>query len=162
MIMTALVTASVLLLIVAALQDIVARTVSNGLVAVLAVAGALLRGLDGSLPAGLLAAAIIFAIAIACWRRGWMGGGDVKLLGAAALLVPPGSTPALVMDVCLSEGVLSLVFLAARRRVAVPGRLRPRGLLARAVRVERWRLRRGGPLPYAVAIASGAIIVIVQ
>jgi len=91
-----------------------------------------------------------------------MGGGDVKLLGAAALLVPPGSTPALVMDVCLSGGVLSLVFLAARRRVAVPGRLCPRGLLARAVRIERWRLRRGGPLPYAVAIACGAIIVIVQ
>lgn len=162
MIETALVTASVLLLAIAALQDVAMRTVSNHLVIALAIAGMSLRSLNGSLPAGLLAAAIIFAIAAACWRRGWMGGGDVKLLGAATLLVPPGSTPSLIVDVCLSGGVLSLVFLAARRRVAVPGRLRPRGLLARAVRVERWRLRRGGPLPYAVAIACGAIIVIVQ
>jgi len=162
LITTALVAVSILLLAVVALQDVATRTVSNRLVIVLAIAGASLRSLDGSLPAGLLAAAVIFAIATACWHRGWMGGGDVKLLGAAALLVPPGSTPALIMDVCLSGGVLSLVFLAARRRVAVPGRLRPCGLLARAVRIERWRLRRGGPLPYAVAIACGAIIVIVQ
>ena len=162
MITPALVTVSVSLLIAAALQDVAARTVSNRLVVVLAIAGALLRGLDGSLYTGLLAAASIFALALVCWRCGWMGGGDVKLLGAATLLVPPGSTPSLITDVCLSGGILSLVFLAARRRIAVPGRVRPLGRLARTVRVEQWRLRRGGPLPYAVAIACGAIIVITQ
>jgi prepilin peptidase CpaA len=40
----------------------------------------------------------------------------------------------------------------------LPGR--PPSLAARIIRVERWRLRRGGPLPYAVAIASGAFFVL--
>jgi prepilin peptidase CpaA len=91
-----------------------------------------------------------------------MGGGDAKLFGAVALLVPPNLAPALIVGIALSGGVLAVVFLTARRRIAVPSSVRPLGLLARAVRVERWRLRRGGPLPYAVAIASGAIIVILQ
>ncbi len=33
----------------------------------------------------LLAAGAVFVLSALCWRRGWMGGGDVKLLGAAAL-----------------------------------------------------------------------------
>ena len=48
---TTLVTASILLLAVVALQDVATRTVSNRLVIVLAIAGASLRSLDGSLPA---------------------------------------------------------------------------------------------------------------
>lgn len=162
MITAALVTTSILLLILAASQDIVARTIPNGLVIALAIVGTLLRILDNSLPAALLTASIIFALALACWRCGWMGGGDAKLFGAAALLVPPSLAPSLIVGITLSGGALALVFLAARRRIAVPSSVRPLGLLARAVRVERWRLRRGGPLPYAVAIASGAIIVILQ
>ena len=39
--------------------------------------------------AALSAAGIVFGVALVCWLRGWMGGGDVKLLGACALLVPP-------------------------------------------------------------------------
>jgi prepilin peptidase CpaA len=33
-------------------------------------------------------------------------------------------------------------------------------LLARALRVEQWRIRRGGPLPYACAIAAGGLFIL--
>jgi prepilin peptidase CpaA len=33
-------------------------------------------------------------------------------------------------------------------------------LLARALRVERWRIHRGGPLPYACAIAAGGLFIL--
>ena len=51
----------------------------------LAAIGVLLRVGDGSFVNGIIAAALVFAICTACWLRGWMGGGDVKLLAAAAL-----------------------------------------------------------------------------
>ena len=35
---------------------------------------------------------------------------------------------------------------------------RPRHLLSRALRAERWRLARGATLPYAVAIAIGGLV----
>jgi prepilin peptidase CpaA len=96
------------------------------------------------------------------WRRGWMGGGDVKLLGAAALRVPPYAVPGMLMATALAGGVLALFYLVARRRLARPGGPRPSSLLLRALRAERWRLRRGGPMPYAVAIACGVFFVLSQ
>ena len=89
-----------------------------------------------------------------------MGGGDVKLLGATALAVPPGSVPTLVFVMGMAGGLLSLFYLAARRLVHAPSATRPRSLIARALRVERWRIRRGGPLPYACAIAAGGLFVL--
>lgn len=150
------------LLVAAALHDIVGRTVPNGVAAALAIAGIVVQAIQGTLLYGLPAALLVFVVAAICWRRGWMGGGDVKLLGAAALLVPPWLVPSLITGTALSGGVLALLYLAARRRMPRPSDGRPVRLLSRVWRVERWRLRRGGPMPYAVAIASGAILVLVQ
>ena len=147
------------LLAVAALRDIMARTVPNQLAAALAAAGLVLQALQGTLLAGTGAAVLVFVLAALCWRRGWMGGADVKLLGAAALLVPPAAVPILVATISLFGAALAFVYLLARRRVTVP-RLVPAGFAGRVIRAERWRLRRGGPLPYAVAIASGAAFVV--
>lgn len=156
----ALLAASAALLMIAAARDIMSRTVPNELALAVAVVGLAIRSMDGSLLFGVLAALIVFAAAAGCWRMGWMGGGDVKLLGAAALLVPPAATPSLLAAISLSGGVLAVAYLAARHRIPAPPRPRPSGLFARAARAERWRLRRGGPLPYAVAIASGAVFVL--
>ncbi|HUB10737.1 MAG TPA: A24 family peptidase [Acetobacteraceae bacterium] len=148
------------LLLSAALHDFAARTVPNGLTAVLAFVGIALRALAGSLLPGLLVGVIVFVLAAVCWRRGWMGGGDVKLLAATALVVPPALALSFVTAVALCGGVLSLGYLLAPRFVAPPGTERPHSLLARAVRAERWRIRRGGPLPYACAIAAGGLIIL--
>jgi prepilin peptidase CpaA len=69
-----------------------------------------------------------------------------------------------VVAVALAGGVLSLVYLALGHLIPAPVQLRPVGrlvgLLSRAMRLERWRLSRGGPLPYAVAIAAGGLFVL--
>ena len=167
----AAVVAGVAMVVMAALHDIVARTVPNPLVLAIAYAGLLAQGAvlaesaaltDGLISVGwaLLASVLVFVAAALAWRRGWMGGGDVKLLGACALLLPAFLVPTLLVATSLAGGVLSLIYLVARRRLARPGPGRAISLLARVLKAERWRLRRGGPLPYAVAIAGGACFVV--
>jgi prepilin peptidase CpaA len=150
------------LILAASLHDIVARTVPNGLPLALALAGIAAGALDGYLFGSLLAAGIVFVLSALCWRRGWMGGGDVKLLGAAALGMPPSSVLTFVAAVAIAGGLLALVYLAARQFVSVSAAVRPDRLFARTMRVERWRIGRGGPLPYACAIAAGFLFVIVS
>jgi prepilin peptidase CpaA len=142
----------------------VARTVPNGIALAIAAAGlvtqaALSLAGAGQLLISLPAALVVFVLAALLWRRGLMGGGDVKLFGASALLVPPMLVPSMIMAITMAGGVLALIYLVARRRLRRPGHGKPDGLLARALRVEQWRLRRGGPLPYAVAIACGVVFV---
>ncbi len=149
------------LLLTAAACDVLTRLIPNSIPIALAVVGLGLRGIDGSLPWSLLAGAILFTLALLLWMRGWMGGGDVKLLGACGLLVPPASVFPMVAMVGVAGGGLALVYLTARRVVSRPSPVtaaqRPRGFLARALRAERWRLARGTALPYAVAIAIGGL-----
>jgi prepilin peptidase CpaA len=152
--------ASTGLLLIASLHDLVARTVPNWLAAALAVLGIGLRVIGGSLLIGLGAGLAVFVVAAICWRRGWMGGGDVKLLAASAIVVPPSLVLSFVAAVAICGGVLALLYLLARRLVSPPHSARPRTFLARVLRVERWRISRGGPLPYACAIAAGGLFVL--
>jgi prepilin peptidase CpaA len=150
------------LLLLASLHDLVARTVPNWVAGALAVLGIGLRAVAGGLLAGLCAGLVVFVLAAICWRRGWMGGADVKLLGAAAIVVPPSLVVQVhfIAAVAICGGVLAVFYLIARRLVAAPRTARPRTLLARALRVERWRIHRGGPLPYACAIAAGGLFIL--
>ena len=149
------------LLIAAAGFDILTRLIPNFIPLALAVLGLVLRLADGSWPWALLAAGIVFGVALVCWLRGWMGGGDVKLLGACALLVPPVAVFPMVTAVGMAGGVLAFIYLVVRRVVSrprpVPTAQRPQSFLGRALRAERWRLARGTALPYAVAIAIGSL-----
>lgn len=154
------------LVLIAAVHDIVARTVPNWVSVLLALVGLGARIVDGKLMIGLLAALSVFMVAAFLWRRGWLGGGDVKLLGAAALVLPPTSVIPFIVAMSISGSLLAMAYLAAgyaaravRRPVATNG-ARPNGLIARAKRVELWRMRRGGPLPYACAIAAGFLFIL--
>jgi prepilin peptidase CpaA len=153
------------LLVAAALHDVAARTIPNWVSLCLCGLGVLLRCLDGknALLAGLSLGLLVFAVATFCWKRGWMGGGDVKLLSAAAIFVPPLHVGDMLIAVTLAGGVVGLIYLLGRSllpRNVRPAGVRPRRLLARVLRVERRRLGRGGPLPYASAIAAGTLLVI--
>jgi prepilin peptidase CpaA len=147
------------LILAASLHDIATRTIPDGLALALAAAGLLTAVLGGRLFGALIAASAIFIVSALCWRRGWMGGGDVKLLGAAALGMPPNSVLAFAAAVAIAGGFLAVLYLLGRHLVRAPTSQRPPGVLARAARVERWRISRGGPLPYACAIAAGALFV---
>jgi len=163
----ALTSIGVAVLLVASLHDVIARTVPNWMGLALALLGLAQRVITGTVPSGLLAGFLVFALAAFCWRRGWLGGGDVKLLGAASLIVPPGDVPAFICAVALAGGILALVYVIANRvtaaRAPKPGvhhRFPTMGTFGRAIRIERWRIRRGGPLPYACAIAAGFVVVV--
>ena len=150
------------ILIVCALHDAAFRTVPNPLAASLAVSGLAARAVAGELATALITALVVFAAAAFCWRRGWMGGGDVKLLGAAACFVPPAQVPLMLASIAMAGGALALPYVAGRRFLPRPSWSRPAALPARLLRAEHWRLSRGGPLPYAVAIAAGAGIALVH
>ena len=154
------------LLLFAALHDIVARTVPNGISVWLAMVGLGARVVDNNLLIGATVAAVVFVIAACCWRRGWLGGADVKLMGSATLAVPGGHALTFIVAMSLAGSILAILYLAAgwvARRLGQPDRAivaKPAALLPRFIRVELWRLRRGGPLPYACAIAAGFLFIL--
>lgn len=153
---------SLALLLFAALHDVALRTVPNIVPALLILAGVLLRLASGNLLAGAACMAAVFVATALCWQRGWMGGGDVKLYAACALLVPPGLVMNFILASALAGGALALLYLALRAvSPKRPNGLRPQTFLARLVRAESRRVRRGGPLPYASAIALGAICTLI-
>jgi prepilin peptidase CpaA len=149
------------LLLFAALHDFAVRTVPNYFSVLLILSGAALRLLGGGVHAlewGAFAAGTVFALTFIFWRLGWMGGGDVKLLAAAALFVPPILVPMMIASTALAGGVLAVFFVIGRRLARRPQGARPLAFIPRILRCEQWRLHRGGPLPYAAAIAAGGLI----
>lgn len=152
-----------LLLLWAALHDVATRTVPDTASVLIAMLGLAGRIQAGETVAGLLAAAAVFVAGALVWHRGWLGGGDVKLLAAVALLMAPMQVPGFLAATSIAGGVLAIVYLAIgfvlRRRAASLMRhdgARRAGWLARVYAVERWRIRRSAALPYASAIATGA------
>ncbi|MGI4879590.1 MAG: A24 family peptidase [Janthinobacterium lividum] len=86
----------------------------------------------------------VFLIGALLFSRGWLGGGDVKLLAACALWAGFSGLPLLLLGTAFAGGVLALIAVIGRI-LAAPG-------------VTYRGLQRGGPLPYAVAILGGAIL----
>jgi prepilin peptidase CpaA len=147
------------LLVYAAWHDIAARTVPNWLPVLLCGFGIGLRLFDHHLMTGLLIAGFTFVILFAVWLLGAMGGGDVKLWAASVLLIPPGLQPEMnfFFSVVLLGGVLAVLYYALSW-VVRPLHSRAHTLPARVLRAELWRIRRRAPLPYALAIAGGALV----
>ncbi|MDE2582968.1 MAG: prepilin peptidase [Rhodospirillales bacterium] len=159
-----LIGSAALLLVLASLRDLATRMVPNGIPLALTAVGILLSALEGRLVWALLAGLIVFSFAFLCWRMRWIGGADVKMLGAGAVLVPPTAAASFVLATGVAGGVLAVIYLLARHFVAAPppaGTAARRGnVLVRAWRAERWRIHRGCPLPYACAIACGALMML--
>jgi prepilin peptidase CpaA len=142
---TLLLVALALLLVSAGIQDARTREIANWKNAAIALLAPLwwwANGLalwpDMALQAGV--AALVFALFIGAFALGQMGGGDVKMIGALALWLPP--LPLLWMLVLMSliGGVLTLLMMVERK-------MRP----AKQGPVE---------IPYGVAIAIAALLVL--
>jgi prepilin peptidase CpaA len=158
----ALVVLAAATLLFAALHDIAFRTVPNWVSAALVVLGGGLRLLSHDLPAGLACGLIVFALAAFCWRCGWLGGGDVKLLGATAVLVPPALVPGYIAAVALAGGCVALLYLFMQRVVTAPRQRRPASFLRRILVVEARRIHRRTSLPYATAISAAALLMLAR
>jgi len=148
----------ILLLLYVATIDIATRLIRNEICLVLA-----LLGIVGHFASpmqfaeSLVAATILFLLLFVIYQRGWMGGGDVKLLVALAVGLPLMGVIQLLTITALAGGVLAVVHLILR--VLPYPRLAPAGssLARRVYAIERWRHLRRAPLPYGVAIACGGI-----
>jgi len=161
----AMLLASAIILLLAAGHDIVSRTVPNWMSGVIACCGAVAAITDGRLLISTAFGLVIFITCALFWRRGWMGGADVKLLGAIAIVLPPAVVATFVLAMSAAGAVHAIIYMFAGKVVTPPPpapaqRVAPRPLVWRALRAERWRISRRGPLPYACAIAFGFLFVI--
>ncbi len=94
---------------------------------------------------GIAVGTAILAFGFLAFSRGWLGGGDAKLLAAVGLWAGPGHVLAMLTITALAGGVLTALVLARRY---TPFLLSP-GLRA---------TEHGAPaVPYGIAIAAGGI-----
>jgi len=142
------------LVLVAALKDLVSFTIPNWISGALALAftpAALLAGVPlAGIAAGLAVGVGVFALAAGMFALGWLGGGDAKLMAAAALWVGLRGLAPFAVYTAISGGVLAMALVALRshwlRPIAVAG--------------PAWARRLATPgeaAPYGVAIAVGAL-----
>jgi prepilin peptidase CpaA len=148
----------ILLLLYVATVDVATRLIRNEIclaLALLGIAGQLASPMQ--ITESLIVAAILFLLLLVIYKRGAIGGGDVKLLVALAVGLPLTGVIQLLTVTALAGGVLALAHLVMRN-LPYP-KLAPAGssLARRVYAVERWRHLRHAPLPYGVAIACGGI-----
>lgn len=148
------------MLLGAVLHDVAFRTVPNWISVTLLLLGVCIKLEAGGLALSLLACVLILLGAGFCWHRGWLGGGDVKLLTACAALGRPELTGVMLLGVALAGGALALLYLALGQVVAAPGDACPPGRLRRILWTECRRIHRRSPIPYASAIAAGTLLVL--
>lgn len=135
--------ALLLLLLLAGIEDARTREIANwknAAIALLALPWWWANGLSGVDMAWQLGVAlVVFALFFAAFVAGQMGGGDVKMIAALALWLPPGGVLSMLMVMSLLGGALTLLFLA-----------------------DRWRRRAGqvAEIPYGIAIAVAGMLAI--
>jgi prepilin peptidase CpaA len=95
---------------------------------------------------GVLTGLAVFAIGAVLFARGWLGGGDVKLIAAAALWAGPSGLALLLQVTAFAGAALALVMLVRLRR-RTPGGWAMQAPLA-------------APMPFGVAIAAGGLAVL--
>lgn len=153
------------LLVAAALWDIRKRRIPNVLCAAITVTGlgtTLARESWGSALSGLAAAILIIAILWWPWLTGRIGGGDVKLTGAAATWIGLSLMHEYLFGMALAGGMVAFVcyiFSSARARqqMALNLRLVAFGIMPKPP-------MRGGDgrvsVPYGVASATAALVIV--
>jgi prepilin peptidase CpaA len=100
-------------------------------------------------------AAAVFLAGALCFARGYLGGGDVKLLAAGTLWAGPAGTPAFLVVTGVLGGLLALFLLMPTGTYITSlarAKLGPADAPARNVSAT--------PVPYGVAIAAAAMIVV--
>jgi prepilin peptidase CpaA len=147
------------LMIAAAFEDLRRLMIPNALTASLCLLWPAYLASEPSLYGALGALGCALAVFLAgalCFSRGYLGGGDVKLLAVATLWAGPAGTPALLLLTGILGGMLALflmmppgAYLATLARV----KLGPSEPPAAAHGLTT-------PIPYGIAIAGAAMTVI--
>lgn len=138
-----------LLLLLASLEDLWRLQIEDWLSGGVAVGAFVSLAVDGpavGLWQNLLLSALVLGIGTLLFQRGWMGGGDVKLLAACVLWFDLAQGWKMLAAVAIAGG-LEAVLIVMLRFLPWPESLRRRFA---------W-LRKDEALPYGVAIAAGML-----
>ncbi|MGI9463265.1 MAG: A24 family peptidase [Aestuariivirgaceae bacterium] len=100
----------------------------------------------------LLIAGLFFGIALVFWFAGWLGGGDVKLLGATGLWLGTDSALAFLFILAVISTIVAGGLLLVRRTM----RSRDLDGTSPAIRPV-LQMARNGTFPYAVPIVFAAL-----
>lgn len=142
----------------AASSDFLTMTIANRVSLILVGGFCLLAVLTGMSLANLMshagAAALVLFVVFIFFSRGWIGGGDAKLAAATALWLGFAHLADYLIYASLFGGALTLLIIQFR---ALP---LPQAFVGREW-AERLH-RRGGGVPYGIALAAAALCVYPQ
>jgi prepilin peptidase CpaA len=143
---------------VVAYGDIRTRRIPNELIVAILALAAFRIAVDGDPRAGLYtlaAASALFVATFLLFWRGLLGGGDVKLIGATALLIGYHSFFEFLFVMSISGALVAVAVLARNRlgprRAATPALEEREDAEAAKARLT---------VPYGVAIAAAGIVVL--
>lgn len=145
--------------LIAAITDIRTRRVPNALAGALFASGLALNALHGwqAAAADLAIVAIVIVLGTFAFSMKLIGGGDVKLLAAAAGTLGYPSGADFLLFTLLCGGMVAIVFSAMRGRLAATfTNVRAMALPVFAGAAPA-RPQAGLAMPYAVAIFAGAL-----
>jgi prepilin peptidase CpaA len=152
------------ILVAAVVWDLRVRRIPNllsGAAALVGLGAAFHDGGARALLSGVAAGAATIAALYTFWRRGGLGGGDVKFAGAVAMWVGLGGLPVFWLATAVAGGVTAAVCLLASRthaRVEIRANLTIAALHQVIPSVNPATAGRVS-VPYGVAIALGAAFV---
>lgn len=156
-----------LLLVAVAVVDIRERRVPNAAVLVLLALGLAFslttRPLGGALSASVLGCALGFGLFIAFWPMGLIGAGDVKLFAAIGVWLGPAATWSAALIAALLGGAMAAYSLMRSGQLAGAVQRIFLAVSSRSAAVmvppPDDAASRSGHVPYAVAMAAGALVV---
>ena len=152
-------------LLIAVIWDVRERRIPNAVCGAIAVSGIGVQYWDAGSLAAIAALAVgvgTIAALMVFWRSGGIGGGDVKLAGAVAVWVGPGSLLTYWLAAALAGGLVAAIcFLASRRAVRreIRDNLTLAALHQMMPDVAPTAAVGRVSVPYGVAIALGAVFV---
>ena len=139
----------------AASSDLITMTISNRVSIVLLAGFFALALMSGMAMTEVLshvgAGALVLVVAFGFFARGWIGGGDAKLAAATAMWLGFGYLMNYLVYASLLGGALTFLLIEFRL-VPLPG------LLAGQFWAQRLH-RRGGDIPYGIALAGAALLI---
>ena len=148
-----------ILLIIAAMGDVVSLRIPNWLTALTAVLFfpmALFTGMPlAEFGTHILAGAILFALGFASFQFGLFGGGDAKLMAAAGLWFGTAQTLPFLMATALAGGILALIVGGWSMLLItwdIHGEEESFGTLGKRIREMKPNV------PYGIAFAIGGIV----
>ncbi|HYE43996.1 MAG TPA: prepilin peptidase [Caulobacteraceae bacterium] len=141
------------LVIAGALSDVATMTIPNWISGVLVVAffpAALAAGLPVGEVAGHVGVGFVaLLLGMVMFALRWIGGGDAKLMAAAALWLGVAGTPQFLLWTGITGGLFALLLMQARAVGQV--------YVGRAPRWVGRLLEPKGDIPYGVALCAGAL-----